>query len=143
MCIRDSFLDMTARNDWASTLAESGKQSIFYPSAGLSGVITDPYMPIKPVDENINTPDKANAMFFASLPLQINDSHPDYAAMVIGNFMLGGGFLNSRLATRIRQKEGLSYGVGSWFQGSSQDDSGNFGAYAIYAPCLLYTSRCV
>jgi len=96
--------------------------------------ITDPYMPIKPVDENINTPDKANAMFFASLPLQINDSHPDYAAMVIGNFMLGGGFLNSRLATRIRQKEGLSYGVGSWFQGSSQDDSGNFGAYAIYAP---------
>lgn len=96
--------------------------------------ITDPYMPIKPVDENINTPDKANAMFFASLPLQINDSHPDYAAMVIGNFMLGGGFLNSRLATRIRQKEGLSYGVGSWFQASSQDDSGNFGAYAIYAP---------
>lgn len=96
--------------------------------------ITDPYMPIKPLDENINTPDKANAMFFASLPLQINDSHPDYAAMVIGNFMLGGGFLNSRLATRIRQKEGLSYGVGSWFQGSSQDDSGNFGAYAIYAP---------
>jgi zinc protease len=96
--------------------------------------ITDPYMEIKPVDENINTPDKANAMFFASLPLQINDSHPDYAAMVIGNFMLGGGFLNSRLATRIRQKEGLSYGVGSWFQASSQDDSGNFGAYAIYAP---------
>ncbi|MGB3007608.1 MAG: SusC/RagA family TonB-linked outer membrane protein [Chitinophagaceae bacterium] len=35
------FLDMTARNDWASTLAESGSQSIFYPSAGLSGVITD------------------------------------------------------------------------------------------------------
>ncbi|MBK8349582.1 MAG: insulinase family protein [Saprospiraceae bacterium] len=96
--------------------------------------ITDPYMEIKPVDENINTPDKANAMFFASLPLQINDSHPDYAAMVMGNFMIGGGFLNSRLATRIRQKEGLSYGVGSWFQASSQDDSGNFGAYAIYAP---------
>ncbi len=96
--------------------------------------ITDPYMEIKPADENINTPDKANAMFFATLPLQINDSHPDYAAMVIGNFMIGGGFLNSRLATRIRQKEGLSYGVGSWFSASSLDDSGSFGAYAIYAP---------
>ncbi|MFI5133283.1 MAG: SusC/RagA family TonB-linked outer membrane protein [Chitinophagales bacterium] len=35
------YLDMTARNDWASTLAESGSQSIFYPSVGLSGVITD------------------------------------------------------------------------------------------------------
>jgi zinc protease len=96
--------------------------------------ITDPYESIKPTDENINTPDKANAVFLAALPLQINDSHPDYAAMVIGNFMIGGGFLNSRLATRIRQKEGLSYGVGSWFRASSQDDSGEFGAYAIYAP---------
>lgn len=96
--------------------------------------ITDPYIEIKPTDENIETPDKANAMFVASLPLQINDSHPDYPAMVMGNFMLGGGFLNSRLATRIRQKEGLSYGVGSFFNASSLDDSGNLGAYAIYAP---------
>jgi zinc protease len=96
--------------------------------------ITDPYVEIKPVDENINTPDKANAVFIAGLPLQINDSHPDYPAMVMGNFMLGGGFLNSRLATRIRQKDGLSYGVGSFFNASSLDDSGNLGGYAIYAP---------
>ena len=73
-------------------------------------------------------------MFIAGLPLQINDSHPDYPAMVMGNFMLGGGFLNSRLATRIRQKEGLSYGVGSFFNASSLDDSGSLGGYAIYAP---------
>jgi zinc protease len=52
----------------------------------------------------------------------------------VGNYILGGGFLNSRLATRIRREEGLSYGVGSWFNASSQDDGGNFGAYAISAP---------
>ena len=68
------------------------------------------------------------------MPLKVNDSHEDYAAMVIGNYMLGGGFLNSRLATRIRQQDGLSYGVGSWFSGSSQDDGGMIGAYAISAP---------
>jgi zinc protease len=96
--------------------------------------ISYPYNPVKPVDENINTPDKANSYFYANLPMQINDSHPDYAAMVIGNFMIGGGFLNSRLATRIRQKEGLSYGVGSFFNASTLDNSGTFGAYAIYAP---------
>lgn len=73
-------------------------------------------------------------MFLAGMNLQVNDTHPDYAALMIGNYMLGGGFLNSRLATRIRQQEGLSYGVGSWFNGSSLDDSGSFGAYAIYAP---------
>ena len=36
-----AFLDMTARNDWASSLAGSGHQSFFYPSIGLSGVVTD------------------------------------------------------------------------------------------------------
>jgi TonB-linked SusC/RagA family outer membrane protein len=35
------FADITARNDWASTLAESGSQSFFYPSVGISGVVTD------------------------------------------------------------------------------------------------------
>ena len=48
--------------------------------------------------------------------------------------MLGGGFLNSRLAVRIRQKEGISYGVGSNFGASALDESGTFNAFAIYAP---------
>lgn len=64
----------------------------------------------------------------------MNDSHGDYPALVLGNFMLGGGFLNSRLAVRIRQKEGISYGVGSGFGASSIDKVGNFQTYAIYAP---------
>ena len=48
--------------------------------------------------------------------------------------MLGGGFLNSRLASRIRGKEGLSYGVGSRLNASSLDESGSFTTTAIYAP---------
>jgi zinc protease len=53
---------------------------------------------------------------------------------VLGDYMLGGGFLNSRLATRVRQKEGLSYGVGSQISASPLDSSGSFVSYAIYAP---------
>ena len=82
----------------------------------------------------INTPDKANAYFGAGINLPIRDDHEDYPALLISNFMLGGGFLNSRLATRIRQKEGLSYGVGSYFSAGSIDESGGLFAYAIYAP---------
>ena len=48
--------------------------------------------------------------------------------------MLGGGFLNSRLAVRIRQKDGLSYGVGSQVNASPLDKSGTFTTFAIYAP---------
>ncbi|MFD2203211.1 M16 family metallopeptidase [Shivajiella indica] len=89
----------------------------------------------KPViNEAIETPDKPNAFFLAIQQLEMNDSHEDYPALVIGDFMLGGGFLNSRLAVRIRQKEGLSYGVGSWFSAGSIDKLANFQTYAIYAP---------
>ena len=66
--------------------------------------------------------------------VKVRDDNADYPALVLGNYMLGGGFLNSRLATRIRQKEGLSYGVGSQFSASSLDESGTFFANAIYAP---------
>ncbi|MHB1265429.1 MAG: M16 family metallopeptidase [Gemmatimonadaceae bacterium] len=84
--------------------------------------------------EVIETPDKANAFFVAGLNLPIRDDDPDYPALMLGNWMLGGGFLNSRLATRIRQKEGLSYVVASQLQASSIDKSGNFLGLAIYAP---------
>lgn len=35
------FLELTARNDWASTLAGAPSQSFFYPSVGLSAILTD------------------------------------------------------------------------------------------------------
>ncbi|WP_116107482.1 M16 family metallopeptidase [Lewinella sp. IMCC34191] len=92
------------------------------------------YTAVDPDMVKIETPDKANAWFVAVQTLPINDENPDYPALVMGNYMLGGGFLNSRLATRIRQKDGLSYGVGSQFSASSLDDRGIFMTYAIYNP---------
>jgi zinc protease len=82
----------------------------------------------------IKTPDKANSFFLASANVPMLDSDPDYASMMIGNYILGGGGLSSRLADRIRQKEGISYGVGSQFTASPLDKSGGFVSYAIYAP---------
>ncbi len=92
------------------------------------------YFDIPAGNQSFETPDKANAFFLARLNVKMRDDNADYAAFTIGNFMLGGGFLNSRLATRIRQKEGISYGVGSNFGASPLDESGTFNAFAIYAP---------
>jgi zinc protease len=89
---------------------------------------------VKTINESFQTPDKANAFFVAAYNFEFRDDHVDYPALVLGNFMLGGGFLNSRLATRIRQKEGLSYGVGSQFSAGALDPVGSFFAFAIYAP---------
>lgn len=89
---------------------------------------------VETINQTFETPDKPNAFFVGAYNFEFRDDHPDYPAMVLGNYMLGGGFLNSRLATRIRQKEGLSYGVGSQFNAGALDPVGSFFAYAIYAP---------
>ena len=62
------------------------------------------YQKVAPLNETIETPDKANAVFVAASRLNLSSNDPDYAPVVFGNYMLGGGFLNSRLATRIRVK---------------------------------------
>jgi zinc protease len=92
------------------------------------------YAEIAPVNKSIETPDKPNALFVAGIRLNLRDDDPDYPAMVLADYLMGGGFLNSRLASRIRQKEGLSYGVGSFLEVSAVDRNGQFVAGAIYAP---------
>jgi zinc protease len=71
--------------------------------------------------EDIVTPDKSNAEYLAGLSFPLSDSDPDYPALRIGNLILGGSTLASRLGDRIRQKEGLSYGATSSFVASSRD----------------------
>lgn len=93
------------------------------------------YKDLKGQNKSIETPDKANAFFLAYQPIKMKDSNPDYPAMELSNYMLGGGSgLSSRLMNRIRQKDGLSYGVGSQFSAHPIDEYGAFVGYAIYAP---------
>jgi zinc protease len=87
-----------------------------------------------PIDESLEAPDKESAMMQAGCVVHMRDDDPDYAALVLGNFMTGGGFLNSRLAVRLRQKDGVSYRVGSRFDASSFDRDGWFTATAMCAP---------
>ena len=75
--------------------------------------------------EEIITPDKSNAEYLAGLSFPVSDSDPDYPALRIGNFILGGSTLASRIGNRIRQKEGLSYGASSSFTASSRDPVGS------------------
>lgn len=82
----------------------------------------------------IETPDKANAFIMAATNVQLRDDDPDYPAMTLANFILGGGFINSRLATRLRQQEGISYGVGTSLNVAALDRAGMFSVMAIYNP---------
>ncbi|SDP75808.1 zinc protease [Ralstonia sp. 25mfcol4.1] len=45
---------------------------------------------------------------------------PDYFALLVGNYVLGGGGFSSRLTDQVREKRGLTYGVDSYFAPSKQ-----------------------
>ena len=97
--------------------------------------IERPYQPdIAPKRETIVTPDKENAVYLAALSLPIRDDNPDYPALLIGNSVLGGGGLSSRIADRLRQKDGLSYGAGSCLGASPVDAKSDLVINAIYNP---------
>jgi|SRR5579871_6902084 len=95
--------------------------------------IVSAYQKTQPGNLKIETPDKQNATFLAGMQLRFTDDDPDYAAMVLANYILGES-AGGRLFHRIRDKEGLSYGVRSRFQAGTKEDSGGFTAQIIAAP---------
>jgi zinc protease len=95
--------------------------------------IPDRHQQVAPLDRTIETPDKENAVFRARLNLEMNDDDADYPALFVVNYLLGGGS-DSRLYKRIREREGLSYGVGSGLGVGSIDRAGSWRVSAIAAP---------
>jgi zinc protease len=85
-------------------------------------------------EHKINTPDKANATYMSGLMFPLRDDASDYPAMVLGNYIFGAGALSSRLGDRIRQKEGLSYGVSSSLTASPLDQRASLTLTAICNP---------
>lgn len=95
--------------------------------------IPNPYRAIKPVQMQALTPDKANAFYTAAMPLKMQDTDADYAALTLANFLLGTSE-TSRLWLRVREKEGLSYNVRTRLNVSAFEPSGSWGVYAIFSP---------
>ncbi len=82
----------------------------------------------------IETPDKANAVYYGGDQIAMRDDHPDYPALLVGNYILGGGSMASRLGKRVRQQEGLSYGVGTGVSAHPIDERTNLTIMAITNP---------
>ncbi|HUB81684.1 MAG TPA: pitrilysin family protein [Bryobacteraceae bacterium] len=95
--------------------------------------VPSPYLKNPAADRKIETPDKQNATYVAGMNIRMKDEDPDYAAMVIANYIFGGSG-GSRLFKRVRDKEGLSYGIGSRFSVAPKEDGATFMVYAISNP---------
>ncbi|MFV3404268.1 M16 family metallopeptidase [Pseudomonas sp. NY15463] len=86
-------------------------------SAGLpkGQALAKPVQPVepKPGATHIDFPSKQTHLMLAELGIDRND--PDWAALSLGNQILGGGAFGTRLMSEVREKRGLTYGVYSVF----------------------------
>jgi len=93
-----------------------------------------PFVAIPAASFTLDTPGKANAVYLASLPIDLLNDSPDYPLLLIASRVLGGTGMRSRLADRLRQQDGISYGVSSSVSVGALDRAGRFGLWAVYAP---------
>jgi len=87
-------------------------------------------------EKSFDTPDKEMAVIAMASNFAMRDDHPDFAALKIANYMFGEN-MNSRLMNRIREKEGISYGAGSWLEVSRHEENASFSMYALAAPASV------
>jgi zinc protease len=120
--------------DAAAVEAAAGELLGSWKSASPYQRIVTGYQDVKRINTKIETPDKENAEFSAGLRLRMRDQDPDYAAMVMADYMFGGGGLSARLPDRVRNREGLSYGVRSNFSAPVEGDAAIFSISAIANP---------
>ncbi|WDH22548.1 M16 family metallopeptidase [Pseudomonas chlororaphis] len=74
--------------------------------------IPQPSEPQASID-HIEYPSSQTSLLLAQLGIDRDD--PDYAALSLGNQILGGGGFGTRLMSEVREKRGLTYGVYSGF----------------------------
>ena len=99
--------------------------------------VDNKYQKLTPKAEVFQAPDKPNAMWIAAAAFPMTDTDPDYAAMTLAGYIFGSSPMNSHLFARIRNKEGLSYGVGGQFVIPTQDDMGR-----MFGICDLRSAEC-
>lgn len=77
-----------------------------------------PVMPEVPVQAGGNQvlPHPASQAHVFKGMAAVKRGDPDFFAMTVGNYILGGGGFSSRLMDEVREKRGLTYGVSSSFQ---------------------------
>jgi zinc protease len=95
--------------------------------------VPQPFLTVAPMRQLLATPDKPNATGLIEQALAINDSHPDYPALLVANHLLGGDAM-SRLWARIREKDGLSYDVRAGVAWNNFELNSRWQASAIFAP---------
>jgi zinc protease len=88
-----------------------------------------------PKEQSIFMADKTSVTVILGQTSGLRYSDPDYQALKVGTAILGSGF-TGRLMANVRDKEGLTYGIGSRLANDTFSD-GDWKISATFAPGLL------
>ena len=95
--------------------------------------VPQPALDIPATTFRIEVKDKQNAVASGKLEFALRESDRDYQAMRLATQIFGAGG-TGRLWNRIREKEGLSYGVGAGLSGGQYEANSDWQFFAITAP---------
>ena len=96
-------------------------------------VIKRDWQKLPVANEMFETPDKTNAFFTAATTVAMDQQDPDYPLLFLGNVIFGAD-TKSRVWKRIREKDGLSYGINTGFSAGAQEKFAQFAVAGIANP---------
>lgn len=80
--------------------------------------------------------DKTSADIYFGQAVGINLAHPDYYPLMLAFRVLGSGF-SSRLMSKVRDKDGLTYGIAAGLGGATDGADGYWWIWGTFAPYLI------
>ncbi|MEI8570487.1 insulinase family protein [Methylomonas sp. LW13] len=95
-----------------------------------------PYAALAPGRHVMTVADGAHGTYTAQLRQPLQADETDTLALMLANVALGEDALQSRLGRRLRQQEGISYGVASKISASAFEPRATLTISATYAPAL-------
>ncbi len=95
--------------------------------------IPRPYQDVPAINVVLDMPGKTNAAYAAILPIALEETDADTPALFTAIQLLGGR-AGTRLWNRLREKEGLSYGVNASLRVGTRDRNGRISITGTFAP---------
>jgi zinc protease len=92
-----------------------------------------PWQPVEPTRQALVLPDKANAVYAGVLPVAVEEQDADVPALFAAIQMLGGR-AGARLWNRLREQEGLTYGVNASLSVGMREPNGRISIGSSFAP---------
>ncbi|MGZ8260105.1 MAG: M16 family metallopeptidase, partial [Caldimonas sp.] len=134
-----AFADFAAVGDFDPAAVRAALAAAFgdwrRPATGAMAYVRAPrpLVAVPPARLQETTPDRQNANLRGALPLPLGDGDADHPALLMASYLFGSGGA-SRLWKRIREGEGLSYGVRSFIDWNPFEPHSGWAVQAIFAP---------